>query len=57
MQIKTIGGVSDTEQNAETVIPCSFPAASFVETTVTPLGNRDRALLKSSCETGIFLDY
>ena len=53
MQISTIGGSSDTEQNADTVIPCSLPDASFVETTVTPLANRDIAFLKSSCSTAI----
>lgn len=53
MQINTSGGSSETEQNAETVIPNSFPPESFVVTTVTPLANLERADRKSADETGI----
>jgi len=53
IQIRTIGGVSDTEQNAETVMPCSLPSASLVDTTVTPLANLDIAFRYSSAVTGI----
>lgn len=53
MQIRTSGGSSDTEQNADTVMPNVFSLASLVVTTVTPLANRDRAERKSADETGI----
>src|SRR5688572_30399013 len=53
IQMSTRGGSSETEQNAETVIPNVFPVASFVVTTVTPLANLDRAARKSAEETGI----
>src|SRR5688572_3217975 len=52
-QMSTRGGSSETEQNAETVIPNVLPAESFVVTTVTPLANLDRAARKSAEETGI----
>lgn len=48
--IETIikGGLSDTEQKAETVIPNSFPSPSADVTTVTPLANFERVFLKMS---------
>src|SRR5690606_5853191 len=48
MQIRISGGSSDTELNADTVMPKRFPAASFVVTTVTPLANRESVCRKSS---------
>ena len=53
MHIRTRGGSSETEQNADTVMPNSLPVPSFVVTTVTPLANRDRAERKSAFDTGI----
>jgi len=53
IQIKTIGGSNETEQNDETVIPCNRPFESLVVTTVTPLANRDIAALKSPSPTAI----
>jgi hypothetical protein len=53
MQISTRGGIRDTEQNAETVIPWGLPSEPHVVTTLTPLAKRDRASLNSSGETGI----
>lgn len=48
--IETIinGGSSDTEQNAETVMPNNFPLASADVTTVTPLANLERVFLNMS---------
>jgi len=53
MQIRTIGGESETEQKAETVMPRSFPFASFVVTAVTPLAKLPRAARNCSCVTDI----
>jgi hypothetical protein len=47
------GGSNDTEQNALTVMPCKRPSLSFVVTTVTPLGKRERAARNSSFEIAI----
>ena len=53
MQTRTSGGSSETEQNAETVIPWGTPDESIDVTTVIPLGNRDSAARNSSGLTGI----
>ena len=52
-QISTSGGLSDTEQNADTVIPNNRPSLSLVVTTLTPLAKRDRAFRNSISETGM----
>jgi hypothetical protein len=54
IQIKTSGGASETEQNAETVMPYNFPLPSFVVTTVTPLAKRESAERNSSLLIDIY---
>jgi len=53
MHTRISGGLSDTEEKADTVIPCKSPVDARDVTTVMPLGNRERAARKSSGVTGM----
>jgi hypothetical protein len=53
MHTRISGGLSDTEEKAETVIPWGSPVAPLDVTTVMPLGKRERAARKSSGVTGM----